>query len=466
MSVASLAIFAIWPSASVLAQTNSQLYSGVQFDFPLPGARSLGLGGAFVAVADDATAALANPAGLTLLTRPEISVEFRGWQWTNLVTSRGHAFGPATNIGVDTINGLVDDEFKDSKGGLSFLSAVIPRGRLAIGFYRHEQSRYRATLQSDGPFLSIPGSDDRIEPFKGEMDLSLVNYGGSIAYRWPNGVAAGGSVAYSSFSIDSQLNAYTSPPPIFLIQPESERVKYTALGQAYGPPNFADSNVLTHIVENGDDHGVNASIGVLVKPPSAKWSLGAAARIGAAFHYEAQNFGGPKWFPPNEIGTVIDQETVRFKVPDSYSFGATYRPTDRILITGQYDRVQFSQMSDEIQEVFGIDESNPPAAEAIREGLKFPDSNQIRAGVEYAIPSGGRIIALRIGTAYETDHRMRYERTEPPRFARLEVLYHPGDDQFHVAPGFGLAFPRFQVDVAYDVSQLSRTFAISGVYRF
>ena len=35
-----------------------------QFSFSNPGARSLGLGGAFVALAADATAAFANPAGL------------------------------------------------------------------------------------------------------------------------------------------------------------------------------------------------------------------------------------------------------------------------------------------------------------------------------------------------------------------------------------------------------------------
>lgn len=461
-----LATLTLWHPRLAIAQTNSPLYSGVQFDFPLPGARSLGLGGAFVAVADDATAALANPAGLTLLLRPEISVEGRGWQFTNTVPARGHAFGPATNVGVDTINGVVYDEFDDSKGGLSFLSVVVPRGRLAVGFYRHEQSRYRATLSSDGVFLSIPGSDDRIEPFNGEMDLSVVNYGGSLAYRWPNGVAAGGSVAYSNFSIDSELQTYTNPPPIFLIQPTSERVRYTGLGQAYGPPDFAGSNVLTRILENGDDSGVNASLGVLVKPPAAKWTLGAAARFGAAFNYEAENFAGPRWFPASDIGKIIDQETVRFKVPDSYSLGATYRPIDRFLISAQYDRVQFSQMSEEIQEVYGIDESNPPVAQAIRESLRFPDSDQVRGGVEYAILSGERIFALRFGTAYETDHRMRFERTEPPRVARLEVLFQPGDDQVHFAPGFGVAFPRFQVDAAYDISQLRKTFAVSGVYRF
>ena len=53
----------------------AQLQVPVQFDFLNPSARSLALGGAFVGLADDATAALVNPAGLIELTRKEISIE-------------------------------------------------------------------------------------------------------------------------------------------------------------------------------------------------------------------------------------------------------------------------------------------------------------------------------------------------------------------------------------------------------
>ncbi|MEI6787344.1 MAG: hypothetical protein WCL49_02580 [bacterium] len=54
------------------------------FSAPLPsgsGARALGFSGAFTALADDATAASWNPAGLIQLERPEASVVFRaGWE--------------------------------------------------------------------------------------------------------------------------------------------------------------------------------------------------------------------------------------------------------------------------------------------------------------------------------------------------------------------------------------------------
>ena len=74
----------------------------LQFSFSNPGARSLGIGGAFVALADDATAAYANPAGLTQLVRPEMSVEGRSWRYATTYVEGGRASGAPTGLGLDT----------------------------------------------------------------------------------------------------------------------------------------------------------------------------------------------------------------------------------------------------------------------------------------------------------------------------------------------------------------------------
>src|SRR5438045_9762113 len=65
----------------------------IPFDLLPPGARSLGLAGAFTAVADDATASEANPAGLSILTRPEISISGRrtSFDVTNFNGDAGYA---------------------------------------------------------------------------------------------------------------------------------------------------------------------------------------------------------------------------------------------------------------------------------------------------------------------------------------------------------------------------------------
>ena len=79
----------------------------LQFDFINPGARSLALAGAFIGLADDATAATTNPAGLQRLERPEISVEGRGWKFVTDFVQGGRLSGTVTNIPIDTVAGPV-----------------------------------------------------------------------------------------------------------------------------------------------------------------------------------------------------------------------------------------------------------------------------------------------------------------------------------------------------------------------
>lgn len=88
--------------------------------FTNPGARSIGLGGAFAAIADDATAAFANPAGLVQILRPEISIEFRA------TASTGN---PDNLYGVP--NGV---------SGLGFFSFVYPSRNWAIAAYSHQMA--------------------------------------------------------------------------------------------------------------------------------------------------------------------------------------------------------------------------------------------------------------------------------------------------------------------------------------
>lgn len=82
-----------------------------------PGARSRGLGGAFAAMADDATAAFANPAGLAQLIRPEISAELRF-----------------------TLNDTSNDAFDTDADvtGLGFTSFVWPFRNWAVAAYVHQ----------------------------------------------------------------------------------------------------------------------------------------------------------------------------------------------------------------------------------------------------------------------------------------------------------------------------------------
>jgi hypothetical protein len=78
--IALAAVVSIMSAPLVMAQGWTLIsMSGQDYNFSVPGARSLAMGGAFVGLADDATAAYANPAGLTVLLQPEVSLEGRSW---------------------------------------------------------------------------------------------------------------------------------------------------------------------------------------------------------------------------------------------------------------------------------------------------------------------------------------------------------------------------------------------------
>jgi hypothetical protein len=54
----------------------------------------------------------------------------------------------------------------------------------------------------------------------------------------------------------------------------------------------------------------------------------------------------------------------------------------------------------------------------------------------------------------------------PEQRPRIAALWQPGEDEFHVAPGVGFAFQKFQIDAALDVSQRVNTVSFSTVFRF
>src|SRR5215471_882181 len=130
-----LALLGVSSAASAI--TDSDVNSVIPFNFANPGARSLGMGGAFLGLADDATAAYTNPAGLTQLLEPEISVEGRH-------TSYSVPYLAGGSYTVDPLNtsGLKSADANSSTNNLSFMSVSFPHERWSFAFYRNETLRY------------------------------------------------------------------------------------------------------------------------------------------------------------------------------------------------------------------------------------------------------------------------------------------------------------------------------------
>ncbi len=459
----------------VSAQNLNDINAGIQFDFSLPGARSLAMGGAFVALADDATAAYSNPAGLVVLGRPEFSVEGRGWGYRNFSNDAGHVFGAPSNVGVDTIAGLVERGFDSDAAGLSFVSFVYPSERWSIGVFRHELSRFNTAREFGGAFFNCAGGYrdddpprapfcgeevredgiDRIFPSHQNIAVDVTSVGSSFAFKFADSLSLGVSLLYYDFAMDARNRVFAAR--------EDNRFREAN----FDYPN----NLELESTQAGKDHAVAANVGVLVSP-TPSLTIGAAYRQGPEFQFELRSVFGnahPAVLDGRERpGNAFAWDPVNpFKVPDTYAFGVAFNPTQTMTVSLEYDRVQFSQLSRDLRDAA---RSSVEESAVVMSRLQQKDANQIRAGFEYLKLFRDRILALQLGFWYDPDHRVRFEADDPatgypaPRWA---LYFQEGTDQYHVTTGVGFVFSEhLQIDAAFDWSELVQTLSLSTVLMF
>ena len=169
-----------WLAAFLTLATSAHAQEGpvtFEFNFTNPGARSMGLGGAFAALADDATAAFANPAGLVQLLEPEVSLEGRSWSYDIPFVTGGRTSGLPTGIGIDNVAGLRYDTSSSTSNGLSYLSFVYPSERWSIAVYRHRWANFEVTRHIESLFGVIDGELDRAEDIRTSTELDVTNNG-------------------------------------------------------------------------------------------------------------------------------------------------------------------------------------------------------------------------------------------------------------------------------------------------
>lgn len=278
---------------SAFAITDSETNASIPFSFASPGARSLGMGGAFLGLADDATAAYANPAGLTQLRQTEISLEGRHTSYSTPYVDGGNA----TSSPFST-NGLNISDADSSKNNVSYFSVVIPHDRWAFSFYRQELARFSTS------FTTLEGAniDDQpfLFPFSSDADLRILNYGLAAAYRVNDRVSLGLGVSRYEFKLRT-VTARIDTDPI-----------RAASGQ----------------IQDGDDNGIGWNLGARFAL-SDNVSLGVSYRRAPSFEYDALNIvfidnDGNPVVPP--VGFTYTG--VKFDVPDIWGVGLSWRPSD------------------------------------------------------------------------------------------------------------------------------------------
>lgn len=406
----------------IQGQTNERLYEEFDFRFVTPGARAAAMGNAFVGLADDATAAYSNPAGLSNIVEPEVSLEFTA---TDI---RHHRL-------ITTEPEPIEEAFGDVVLTPSFFSFAVPLGRHTLSLFTNRLQDYRETftiLRRTGP--TIPGFD---QSAFGTTAIQVDHYGVGWSVVLTPFLSVGGSLVLATLDIASRIRN----------------------GQPLNPRNGTDT------IDSARD--ITAIAGVLVKP-FRQLSLGAVYHRGAWFDITTTLFGSFLESGMDVVRTGTERET-QYVIPDRYSLGIALRPTGTLplVLVGDLSRVRYSQL---ISDKFLIVDFMDSEAELTRENFFINDVTEWHVGAEYQFFLPSATLGVRIGAFGDPDHQMRFRRVNGGHVAddfldnRFNRLAPKTDIGFSLGAGMAL-FNRVQFDAAGSLVRDARKLVASVVIR-
>ena len=406
----------------------------LQLSFSDPGARSMGFGGAFVALADDATAAFANPAGLVQLLRPEVSIEARHWSYSTPYTEGGRVEGLPSGYGIDTTVGLRTATSDEDITGLSFLSLAYPLGNWSLAIFRHENANLEFFGETQGLFYG--GTDccqNRFADQRATSELDFVSYGFSAAYRISDKFDLGLGLVYNDTSLEANVEQ-------FLWDDDSAE-------SILGPNSYLPERLRLSQKNYFDDTDWTITGGFLWRL-SESWSIGGVYRQGFETRFATEVRAGVAvdfGVPPGEV--IVRGSAGPIEFPDIYGLGFAYRaPDGRLTVSFQWDRVEYSDIPISLR----LDDQT------------MDDADELHLGAEYVFLGSKTIVAVRFGTWLEPDHQMWATSDEP----FIRALMPRGEDEMHYAAGLGIAMQNFQIDLAADFADRADTVSLSAIYNF
>lgn len=398
-----LLALAVWAPAAH-AQLNAENFAKLGFNFNPPGARSAALGGAFIPLADDATAAETNPAGLTVLLYPQFSFEYKGVEYKRTVPPEAGG-GPLAS------------EFTDKVAVPSFGSFVYPFGSLTLAVFRHELVNYRSRVAGVGRDF---GGGVFLLPYTSDLDLRVENYGGALALKLGPALSLGiaGGASRVSMSVDFPRYRVSSYQDGFL------------------------DNRLVVEGESGESSGTFLNAGFLLRL-SERVSLGGVYKLRPTFEelrYRVQDRNG------NLIArsaAVVPEATFALRVPDSWGGGLAVRPHELVTLTFAGVVNRYSQIADNDVIVF----RRSISSELDADDYVADDGLDLHGGLELVLFVGQTPFALRGGLARIAPSNTFYQ--GPDAIERELWGSAPGEYTNQFSFGIGtVLFGRLQFDGA------------------
>ena len=430
------------------AAAQSSLQIPLQFDFLNPGAKSLAMGGAFSGVADDATAALANPAGLVQLGQFELSLEGRFQSTDTRFLRGGRLSGTIEREGLDTIDRPDFGVSRDDDFGPTFISAVMPfrykapgkdidgQTRWVLAFHRHELLRVDQEFLATGVFQQDREelTSRRDSPQLGERALSITSYGLSAAYGWRR-VAIGGGLAVHTFSIDSLFR------------------RFDTVG-FFGPPD--QTREVGRSSQIGEDTAVSPSIGVLFgRGPRTRTRAGVLYRHGPSFNYHT-------------VDGLLPERDVTFRVPHTLAAGVSHRPrrVPSLMLAAEVTYVNYARLVGDFvrDQALGLQRE---ASFVVEDGI------EVHGGAQYVKLDWPLSPKFRAGVWYDPDHSVQFQPQSAPQGPfervfdeRLAAALSTGESRVHGTGGVGASIsPRIEANFGVDVASDSYIVSASIIVR-
>ena len=403
--LSSLVLLSPWFLFPAHAQILERIEIPSSFNPVGSGARALGMGGAFIAIADDATAASWNPAGLIQLERPEISIV-----GAFLYRSEYIEFGTKSES-----SGWQDANLEN----LNYISLTYP-----VYIFRRNM-----VLSVNYQHLF---DFNRNWKFPLNVSSSNLNLTREIDYQQKGRLSALG-LAYAiqimpNFSLGLTLNFFDDG---FLKNSWEQTTFEKGTGVLFGIP----VNVNFESRDRFSFKGHNFNIGALYNPiPNLNIGIVIKTPFDAAVKHES-------WFttaivyptlppiyssfpPPFEATT---DETLR--MPLSYGLGIAYRFSDSYTVAMDLYRTEWDSFTMTNSSGTII---NPITGQPIADS-SLGATTQVRIGAEYLYIGDRFVIPLRIGAFFDPT----------PAEGGTE-------DYIGITLGSGLAYKRFVFDGVYQ----------------
>jgi long-subunit fatty acid transport protein len=292
------------------------------------------------------------------------------------------------------------------------------------------------------------------------MSAEIVYWNAAVSFDLHPDFTAGLTLTYATLELDADTQTIVSDPLQILVSSSHPRL-----------PSQSDTDVY-RTMAHGTDDDLTWSIGVHWHPGSAfaegssPWRFGASMRKGARFGLE-------------ETTTLNGLPDRRFEnsiaVPDQYSIGASYRPDERWLFSGQVDRVNFSDLLDDYRTGVNYVTSPHLAQGAFSTGpshairYELNDGYVYRLGLEYSMPTKepDRGVAFRGGWSRLPDtvvQMTHFNSSDTSVNRTYREAFPEGDEENHFSAGVGLGLGRSAFQVGVDASESGTLWLANYVY--